>query len=509
MKNLIIILALFFSYSAFSQQSVMNGNVTSDASNDVTVTNKLTVTDSIHSTLINCDSIDVKSKLKSNGSLLLSILGTNNLFLGVNAGRVNSTGYANMFLGQDAGYSNLGGYYNSFMGWESGYANTSAYQNVAIGVKALRSNQTGINNVAIGSSAGYIGTAIAQNVFIGVNAGYNTTGSSNNFIGYLSGERNTSGQYSVSIGDNAMRYSQTGSANVLIGYGSGLGVITNSFNNNTAVGANTIRNVTTGSNNSVFGLDAQRLLTTGANNTAFGYQAGYSNTTGSGNVFLGYLAGKNEAVGSDKLIISNSATGTSLIRGDFPNDSLSIYATNILLSTARLKIGTTTLDSAVTAAGGGHFTGGLVVGGDLTYNLRHGYMTFDNQSLTILVTANIYETITNGTNNLFTVDDADNITITGDTMTIVTNGNYGINFSFGFEGANDKDFNIILVKNHTTQINNKFWQVTKGAGRICTISGFIYAKSLVAGDDLKFRITSTDGSDPTFINGSVYIEKTH
>ena len=55
---------------------------------------------------------------------------------------------------------------------------------------------------------------------------------------------------------------------------------------------------------------------TGYDNVFLGDYAGANNTTGHYNVFLGNEAGQS-VTGSNKLIISNSASGTDLISGDF------------------------------------------------------------------------------------------------------------------------------------------------------------------------------------------------
>lgn len=145
-----------------------------------------------------------------------------------------SSSLANLFVGLQTGFSNTSGYNNTAIGYRSLYLNTVGYGNVAIGDMALFSNIDGWGNTAIGSqalminSSGYdnvaVGsTALSQNdtgiynTAVGVGAGTsNTTGLGNVFIGYLAGgnaENNSNNN--VFVGNQAGRYS-TGSNKLYI-----------------------------------------------------------------------------------------------------------------------------------------------------------------------------------------------------------------------------------------------------------------------------------------------------
>ena len=58
------------------------------------------------------------------------------MFIGVNAGRYNTTGYNNSFVGTNAGYSNTTGANNSFVGMNAGYSNTAGFSNSFVGANA-------------------------------------------------------------------------------------------------------------------------------------------------------------------------------------------------------------------------------------------------------------------------------------------------------------------------------------------------------------------------------------
>jgi len=87
--------------------------------------------------------------------------GTNNTFLGSQAGGLNESGQENTFAGALAGQSNIGGSQNTFYGTQSGDWNTTGSMNTFIGYRAGSSsledntNRTGNGNVFLGNLAGY------------------------------------------------------------------------------------------------------------------------------------------------------------------------------------------------------------------------------------------------------------------------------------------------------------------------------------------------------------------
>ena len=92
----------------------------------------------------------------SSGNIIYEMRGGNissNTFLGMDAGRTNSTGYYNTFLGVNAGYTNSTGNYNTFIGMNAGYTNSTGYYNTFLGVNAgYNANQlaTATNSMGLG-----------------------------------------------------------------------------------------------------------------------------------------------------------------------------------------------------------------------------------------------------------------------------------------------------------------------------------------------------------------------
>ena len=141
------------------------------------------------------------------GNRVLSVAGSNNLFAGINAGSVNTTGI-----------------YNSFFGFWTGLSNTTGDNNSLFGKYAGLNNTTGGGNSFFGAGAGQFNTTGDENSFVGVGAGNgNTTGSGNSFVGNSAGSNNTTGGDNSFFGSNAGRINTTGGNNTIIGTNANVG----------------------------------------------------------------------------------------------------------------------------------------------------------------------------------------------------------------------------------------------------------------------------------------------
>ncbi len=179
---------------------------------------------------------------------------------------------------------------------------TAAADNTGVGYFALSANTSGNTNTGIGASA-------LLN---------NTAGSSNSAEGYSALRGNTTGSNSTALGADALFYNTTGSSN-------------------TAVGGSAIAGVSgtplTGSGNTGIGANAlYQIQGASVNNTALGYQAGKALTTGGSNLILGFNVGSATlSTGSNNILVGTSgavdtpATNTS----NFLNIGNLIYGTSI------------------------------------------------------------------------------------------------------------------------------------------------------------------------------------
>ena len=257
---------------------------------------------------------------KSDGTDLLWIHSdyNTNVFVGLNAGRVNAQneGDSNSFIGSNAGYSNTIGDDNTVVGSKALYFNTTGNLNTASGSTALYKNTIGNLNVAFGAGAMYWNTkgcnnaafgsfsldrntTASNNIAIGTNALYEQSYSNNNTlwisgniaIGYEALYNNeptsiSNGIYNLAIGSRAMYTNTTGFDNVAIGE-SVLYANTDGFHN-TAIGKQSLENNIGGDDNVALGWKSLPANTSGSKNTGIGVGSLTSNTSGLGNTAVGY-----------------------------------------------------------------------------------------------------------------------------------------------------------------------------------------------------------------------------
>jgi Chaperone of endosialidase len=112
------------------------------------------------------------------------------------------------------------------------------------------------------------------------------------------------------FGIGALRFKQLGGLNTAMGDNalfSLTGLSAMNSNNNTALGAFALFDLTAGDSNTAVGLEAGQNLTTGNSNTIMGFQAGTNLTTGNGNI---YIASPGTASESNTIRIGNAQVAT-------------------------------------------------------------------------------------------------------------------------------------------------------------------------------------------------------
>ena len=160
--------------------------------------------------------------------------GTNNTFIGKNAGNLTMTGTNNTASGVIALQSNTTGNFNAASGNAALRSNTTGDLNTASGVAALGNNTTGSNNTATGANALLNNRGADSNTASGVDAlQQNTTGSWNTASGVVALASNTTGNYNTASGVNALR-NNTGNYNTASGGGALQANVTGNYN--TAIG---------------------------------------------------------------------------------------------------------------------------------------------------------------------------------------------------------------------------------------------------------------------------------
>jgi len=118
------------------------------------------------------------------------------------------TGGFSVFLGAAAGLKDDGSNNNNVgVGYEALRWNTTGFFNTAFGYRALYSNSTGTRNVANGYRA----------------LNDNSTGEDNTAVGFQSSFNNTTGNYNTAFGYNSNYWNEEGDSNTIIGYKAGMG----------------------------------------------------------------------------------------------------------------------------------------------------------------------------------------------------------------------------------------------------------------------------------------------
>lgn len=236
---------------------------------------------------------------------------------GLAVGRNNTTGQYNAGFGAGALANNTTASNNTAVGYQAAYANTTGNENLAVGSQALVANTTGSANTAIGKFA--LGTNTTGTRLTAVGTGAGAAGNYSSFVGYLSGNANT-GDSNTGVGDSALKVHTSGVANTAMGQ-SAMSSSTTAASN-AAFGVSALGALTTGSFNVAVGRDALLANTTASNSTAVGYQAGYNSNASSGNnVFIGYQAGTNSTTGNQVIMIgagsqpSAAGAGNELVIG--------------------------------------------------------------------------------------------------------------------------------------------------------------------------------------------------
>jgi hypothetical protein len=238
---------------------------------------------------------------------------------------IHNFGTDNTFIGENAGNFTMTGNRNTASGVSALLNNTTGAQNTAGGMEALLNNTTGINNTANGVRALMFNTTGSQNTASGVNAlVFNTTGTNNTASGMSALANNTTGTQNTASGAAALLNNTIG-------------------NDNTASGGGALVNNSTGINNTASGRNALQFNTTGNNNIAIGGSSGSNLTTGDDNIAIGNLG---KATESSTIRIGNVQTRAfiagirDVTTGNF--DAVSVFVDNLgqlgtVMSSRRFK----------------------------------------------------------------------------------------------------------------------------------------------------------------------------
>ncbi|MFK5983762.1 MAG: tail fiber domain-containing protein [Flavobacteriaceae bacterium] len=411
---------------------------------------------------------------------------------------------SSVFLGVNSGAADNGGNnQNVGIGFNSLRSNTSGKKNTANGYQSLYSNNSGNENTAIGYQSMYYNSQGRENTSLGFRSLYqNTSGYSNIAIGYRSIFSNNSGYNNSALGFEVLFSNTNGHDNSAFGLKS-LNHNTTGHSNNTNGNYTLFRN-TTGNSNIAIGFNAGYNNQTGSHNVYLGEASGYNNITGSGSVFLGQASGYNEH-GSNKLYIENSNANSdnALIYGEFDNNMLRIngelQVSNPTFNGYRFPTIDGTNNQVLVTNGNGTLNWSNLTNGDITSviagNGLIGGGNIGDLTLNISATNGLTETV-------------DNIKL-GGSLTENTTINFGLYDTY-FNLSNTGDFtiqdngiNIFQVDDNgnTTLGNDMFWKNT-------SVNGTILASLTHSSNDGVFEIfqggsvaNRFHGNGDSYING--------
>jgi hypothetical protein len=200
--------------------------------------------------------------------------------------------------------------------------------NTAYGVRAMDAVSTGDDNTVIGFQAGNVMDGAHNNVLVGKDAGLMITNATYNVaIGSRAFATNANGDYAVAVGHRALETEADNwnNYNVAIGADAMRFTATND-GGNTAIGAKTLMNMTTGTGNVAIGHEALENCSEDNYCVAIGYQALEDQDTSANayNVAVGYKAGENVSTG-----VSNTLIGAKA--GNSGVNDLTTGANNIII----------------------------------------------------------------------------------------------------------------------------------------------------------------------------------
>ena len=258
--------------------------------------------------------ISLDNNYRINNIPVLSIKGTQNAFVGENAGQSN-TGTQNSGFGQAALYANTTGSRNSAFGRSALALNTEGNENAAFGMQALQNNTTASNNCAFGFNALRLNTTGNNNVAVGPYTLAISNTSNNTAVGYLALSANTTGTSNTGVGSQSLEVNNSGINNTAMGYQA---LKNNWSSENTAIGYITLSQNGNTTKNTAVGSRAlgYQTMTGGGENTAVGYLALANNTTGQENTAMGnqsllafggvQTGNRNTAIGHSSLFANTS-----------------------------------------------------------------------------------------------------------------------------------------------------------------------------------------------------------
>ena len=404
------------------------------------------------------DGIDLAVSGTVNGATILAAISSNNLIYGVNGGVALTSGSGNTALGINSLTATTIGSSNTAVGRATLTANIGGTGNTAIGVSSLTTNTSGGNNAGVGFQSLLLNVAGTRNTGIGAQAS----------LSNASGDDNTACGYQA-LGNNA-----SGDRNTALGAFSGPTLVTaDGFGDNTCVGYDTGRGITTGVQNTILGANVTGLaaalsnnviLADGGGNIRLQFDSSGDGVIGGGLQVTGAFLDTSGDAGTSGQMLSSTVTGTNWIdpvgdviaSGTPLNNQVAVWTdANTIEGTTSLTFSGNTLRVGRSAS---EFADLIInPGGDLILNISGNVTTLKNSvdattgfrlataaSVTYLVGDSVNERIGIGM-GLFAPDTSLHTLSAGaDTTAVITTETTGTNAGEfkTFVGSRDPNANV-------------------------------------------------------------------
>ena len=203
----------------------------------------------------------------------------------------NADGNQNTGVGYQSLFNNISGDHSTAIGGNALFSNTTGNDNVGVGFQTLSSNTSGNRNTGMGYRTLAFNSTANDNTAIGWNALYNNRGTAgageaNTAVGSQAVFSNTTGVENTAIGSDALHDNMIGSENTAVGWSAMASATGSGVVFNTAVGESALVNTTANANVAVGDLALEN-DTSGFFNTAIGAATGINQTTGNNNIYIG------------------------------------------------------------------------------------------------------------------------------------------------------------------------------------------------------------------------------
>lgn len=155
-----------------------------------------------------------------------------------------------------------------------------------------------------------------------------------------------------------------------------------------------------------------------------------------------------------------------------------------------------------------NFVTGTIDVTTLNYTPPHAALNFDDSATVVALTQNIPVKLTGPVGAVFVVQEATGITAAGDTMTIITDGDYEGAIGLSFEGGPSDVFHVSIWVNSVITS----WEMQRKTANADTgnMGMPFYLSGLNAGDDVSIRIRNTgDNDDATLVSGQFIMSLHH